>query len=312
MDPHLPDPLSSVAKSALTPSLEPNRQLNGTNKYRSRVITAAVILTGIFASVFAYSYLKPPSKIEAKSPAPQDISAEELKKFSNALLKPTTSQTLTFNPNAHFENAVTIDKTLSAAAITTKSLDISGSLNLDSANIKSNLFVGQGTTLQGAVEARNQLNVRGLLTAANASFSGDLAVAGTLTAGSLSVGDLNAKNLNVNGDLVVRGHIGILGSAVRAAIGSSIGSGGSVRVTGNDATGTVVVSTGNAPVAGQLASITFVKAYPGVPHVSITPIGQNAGNLSWYANRAANFLSIDSITAPAPNTEYVFDYSVQR
>ncbi|HEX7259444.1 MAG TPA: hypothetical protein VF272_00755, partial [Candidatus Saccharimonadia bacterium] len=252
-----------------------------------------------------------PSKTTTDSVQLQDITSDELKQFTNAFLKPTTNQVVTITPNAHFNNAVTVEKTLSAGAISTPNLNVTGPVNLDSVNINSNVFVNGGTTLQGVVEARNQVNVRGSLTAANASFSGNLAVAGTLTAGALSVGELTTGNLIANGNLTVNGHLSLMGGAVTATAGPGAG-GGSVQVFGNDVTGTVVITVGGGPVAGQMAIINFKKAYSGVPHVLLTPIGQNAGSLQWYATRAASFFSIDTASAPAAGTEYAFDYFVQK
>lgn len=304
---------SQLSSASHTPPPPPDDQNKLANLFKSRKALFVIVLIMAFGLVgtILVLRLKPPAKTATKPPELQDVSAEELKKFSDSLLKPTTNQTITINPNAHFDNGVTIDKILTAGAISTKALEITGPVSLDSANIKSNLFVGGGTTLQGTVEARNQLTVRGALTAANASFSGNLAVAGTLTAGALSVGDLTSKNLITNGDLTVNGHLALLGGAASAVPGPGAGN-GSVRLEGNDTTGTIVISVGNAPVASEMAQIKFTRPYPGVPHVTITPIGQNAGALKWFANRAAGFLTIESLTAPLANTEYVFDYFVQR
>ncbi len=279
------------------------------NRWVRLLIIVLVIASA--AGIVLYIRGHRPAENTTDSTQLQDITTNELKQFTNAFLKSTTNRVVTITPNAHFENGVTIDKILTAGAISTQSLTINGPVNLDSVNINSNLFVGGGTTLQGIVEARNQLNVRGALTAATASLIGDLAVGGTLTAGALSVGDLTSRNLTINGDLTVNGHLALLGGSVTATTGPGVG-GGSVQVFGNDTTGTVVITTGGSPIAGQLAIITFKKAYPGVPHVSITPIGQRAGALQWYATRAASFFSVDTASAPLAGTEYAFDYFVQR
>lgn len=270
------------------------------------VVFLAAILGGTWLILSSHNK----KAAQSESPTLEDVSSDDLKKFSNAFLTPTTSQTATFNANADFKNNVTVEKTLTAGAISTQNFNVTGAVSLDSINLKSNLFVGGGATLQGVVEARNQLNVHGALTAANASFGGNVAVTGTLSAGTLSVGDLVTKNLTLNGVLTLNGHLTPGGLAPSIESGSSAGGGSSVQIAGNDSAGTLTIHTGSAPFAGNLAKINFHTAFNGVPKVLITPVTQDAGKLQFFVSKSPNYFTVDTANAPTGDTDYSFDYWV--
>lgn len=272
------------------------------------VLTVAALIILAVAAAGAYFLIKPKPTTTVQ-PGLQDVSADELKKFQNSFLKPTTGQTVTINPNAHFNNDVTVDKTLTAGAITTPFLNVQA-LSPDNINVKNNLTVGGATTLQGNVEARNQLTVRGGLSARSVSVAGDLAVAGNLTAGSISISTTTIRDATITNSLTVNGHVVSDGSSVTAQTGAAIGGGGSVTVKGNDVSGTVFINTGSGPIAGQLAIIRFAKTFTTAPRVILTPVGNTSGSLQWYVTRSASLFTIESGTAPTSTNQYIFDYFV--
>lgn len=274
-----------------------------------RLVIALLLIAGFALGLALYLAAKPSTQQPASSTGLQDVSADELKKFSNSFLTPTTTQTVTINSNAQFNNAVNVDKTLTAGAISTKNFSVTGAVSLDSVDVKNNASVGGAALLQGNVEARGQLTVRGALAAASASFNGNVSVTGNLAAGSLAVGSLTTSSLTVTGDLSVGGHLALSGAAVAAAAGAASG-GGSVSVSGNDSAGTVTINTGGSPGAGQLATVTFSKPFPAAPRVLLTPANKNAGTLQWYNIRSASFFAIETASAAAAGQQYVFDYFI--
>lgn len=241
----------------------------------------------------------------------QDVSSADLKKFSDAFLTPSTNQTATFNANAIFRNNLTVEKTLTAGAIKTSNLNISGAVSLDSVNVGSNLFVNGGSTLQGNIEARGQLTVRGALTATNASFSGNLAVSGTLTAGSLAVSDLSVHNLTVSGTLSFGGHLNPTGSTPGVSRGSASG-GGSASINGTDTSGTVNIHTGGGPSSGPLVTVSFRSPFNGVPRVIITPVTPEGGKLQYYVAQTANSFTIQAANTPGADSDLTFNYWVTQ
>lgn len=197
-----------------------------------------------------------------------------------------TKQQLTISPDTLFINnvevqqSVTVDKGLS---------------------VGDNLAVSGTTTLQGAVGINSSLAVRG-----------GLSVGGSVTAGSLGVGSISATSLSLSGDLTIGGHI--IPSGTAPSVKPSVADGGgTVVISGNDTAGTVTITTGGgASLAGELAIITFHSKFSSTPKVQLTPINPAASALNYYATRAVSFFSINTSSAVAPNTEYVFDYLVTQ
>ncbi len=273
------------------------------------IVAAVIVLIIIAIVIFLLTRPKPAAPISQNGL--KDVSADELKRFTATFLSPNSNQTVSINPNTHFNNDVTVDKTLTAAQINAKIFNVTGAVSLDSLDVKNGLSVGGATLLQGNIEARQQLTVRGTLAAASASFSGNVSVNGNLSAGSLSVGTLNTTNVSASGDVSVGGHLVLNGALVSATVGPAAG-GGNVTVTGNDVTGTVTINIGGSPTSGQLATVTFSRAYPKAPHVLLTPSNHDAGILQWYVVRASSFFNIETGNAPTSGQSLQFDYFITQ
>lgn len=95
------------------------------------------------------------------------------------------------------------------------------------------------------------------------------------------------------------------------AVGAQQGSGASAAtITGFDAAGTISITTGTTPAAGQLAAVTFAHVFGTTPNVVITPKDAGAAALQPFVTTAASGFSVRCATAPAASTTYAFDYVV--
>ena len=226
---------------------------------------------------------------------------------------------LVVTPAAQFKNQVTIDKTLQVgdklaapnASLATlqagnssiSQLNVSGASSFSDASLRGNLNVAGITNLQGAV------SVAKILTAAALNVTGNLTVGGSFTTNNFS-----ARSLTSISTLTIGGHIVTAGSAPSISAGSCVG-GGSVSISGNDAAGTIVISIGQTPCVGNLATITFRSAFGSTPHILLTPVG-HIGGLQYYVGRSSTGFSISSDSTPdkggVPPTfgNYAFDYEV--
>ena len=196
-----------------------------------------------------------------------------------------STQKLIVQPNTLFKQGVQVTDPLSAAS------DLS---------IGGNLSVKGSTSLQGPATFNGNLSIRGTLS-----------VGGTLNAPSLNVGSLSVNNLTTTGTLSFGSHL-IPTGAEPTGNPSTAAGGGTVTVTGNDTAGTISIITGNSPVAGELAIITFTTPFSTTPKVQLTPTNGNAANLHYYATHSARFMTIDSADAPTPGTTYTYDYLVTQ
>lgn len=191
--------------------------------------------------------------------------------------------------------------TISANTLFKNDTSVQGSL----AALK-NLTVAGTTDLQGPTNIRDNLTVGRAL-----NVGSGLTVNGQITASSLNVGSINISNINVSGDLVFGGHISPSGANLSART-SNASSGGSVSVTGNDTSGTIIITTGGGSASGELAVISFRRGFSGTPKVQLTPINSPASSLNYFATRSANMFTVNSSSNTTANTTYVFDYFVTQ
>ncbi len=228
------------------------------------------------------------------------------------------SVALVVTPNAEFNGSLTVSKDvklatklsagqtsltqLDAGNTSLTQLNVNGASSLSDTAVRTNLTVAGTTRLQGPVTLDKILTVNG-----GANVSGDLTIGGALTTNNFS-----ARSLTSISTLTIGGHIVTNGPVPGIAQGPSAGPSGTVSVGGNDASGTVVMNTGQAPVAGIIASITFRTPYGTIPHVVISPVGAPTGSLQFYINRSSTGFSIGTSNAPAPASGYVFDYIVEQ
>jgi hypothetical protein len=132
-------------------------------------------------------------------------------------------------------------------------------------------------------------------------------------------GSLRVNNLEVSGDatfkgnIIVQGHIITAGSVPLIQAVAAAGSGAVVNISGNDTAGTITITTGSAPYAGDLARIIFSKSYGEVPRIVISASDDNAAGLrSFKGATTLTDFRLRAKDAPAPNMTYTFDYFIAQ
>jgi cell division protein FtsL len=218
----------------------------------------------------------------------------------NTTLVGDAKQTLDIQSNTIFEGQVLARSDLNVAG----TIKVGGTLSLPSIavgdtgtfgqlGINKGLNVGGDTTLQGQLTIQKNLQVTG-----SASF------------GSLSVSSLSVTSLQLRGDLSIKRHIVTSGGNPGRTKGTALGSGGTASVSGSDIAGTVSISTGSGPATGCFLTVSFSQSFSSAPHVVISPSNSSAANLKYYTNRSSSGFSVCTVSAPAPGTNYSYDYVV--
>ncbi|HXE10228.1 MAG TPA: hypothetical protein VN554_02270, partial [Verrucomicrobiae bacterium] len=159
-----------------------------------------------------------------------------------------------------------------------------------------------GLTVTGTADFAN-------LNASGAATLNDLTVTGTATIAELHV----TGKAQFDGDISIAGHIITSGGqpTLQAQIGA--GSAASVSVDGTDSTGTITVTTGSDPAAGDLAKIVFSKLYSKAPHVVLSPSNDKSAGLRFYkGTTSADDFMLNALDSPQPNTTYTFDYLIAQ
>lgn len=96
-----------------------------------------------------------------------------------------------------------------------------------------------------------------------------------------------------------------------AAAGAQQGSGASpATVTGFDIAGTLAITTGTTPAAGQIAGITFAHTYGTAPIVQVIAKDAATQALGLFVTVAATGFSVRCANAPTAATTYNVDYLV--
>jgi cytoskeletal protein CcmA (bactofilin family) len=212
------------------------------------------------------------------------------------------SQTLTIQGNAVIAGQTLMRGNLNVAGnlqtggkIQAPSLTISGTSNLNDTQVNK-------------LQVKGDLAVEGSTTLSDLSASGGASFGGSVKAPQLTVSKLI---LGGNASLEVPNHIRFPGPTPSRSINSSVlGSGGSASINGSDTSGTVNINTGNNPVAGCFARITFRQAFTNRPHVIISPVGNAAGKTQYYVDRDTTSFSICTAVAAPNNKTFAFDYFV--
>ncbi len=251
------------------------------------IIVAVVLLFLLLTAAGLFLMMKNQSKAP-ETPTTVVINTQSLDNGTLNQLTPkadgTVEQQLTISPNTIFKNNVTVQ---------------------GSTELAKNLSVGGSATVQGATTMRGNAVVGGSLTVGSG-----LTVNGLVTAGSLSVGSITISTINISGDLAFGGHIIPSGSQPSVRTSTAAG-GGSASITGNDTAGTITITTGGSgTAAGEMAIVTFQKAFGSTPKVQLTPVNAAASNLRYFATKSSTFFTINSSTAPSAGTVYIFDYFV--
>jgi len=125
--------------------------------------------------------------------------------------------------------------------------------------------------------------------------------------GDASLTDLTVSgNLTVQGlatvqDLQIYGHIITAGGQPVASVQTAAGTSATVSISGTDTIGTITITTGSTPTAGDLAQILFSKTYAATPHAVVSrPMMPRPGCASSKARPVRPASCSIVTTCPAP------------
>lgn len=260
------------------------RHLNITKRQMLQGLVAVVLVAGVITGLIFLN------KLSKKTPATVVVNTQSLDNGTLNQLQPkpggTTGQQLAISPDTIFKNDIVVQG----------SVDTAG-----------NLIVGGKVDIQGATSISDSLVVGKSL-----SVGTNLTVNGQVSAASLNVGSITISSINISGDLVYGGHLIPSGSQPSART-SIAAAGGTVTISGNDTAGTITITTGNGLLLpGEMAVITFNKAFSGTPKVQLTPTSAAASDLRYFVTHSAGFFTINTTSTPAANLIYSFDYLVTQ
>jgi cytoskeletal protein CcmA (bactofilin family) len=170
----------------------------------------------------------------------------------------------------------------------------------------STLNLSGDASIGGDLGLAGNLNVSGEATLSSLTVTGDAQFKGNLTVTGL----LNVQDIQVNGHILTKGDTPDI--AVLVAAGSSA----TATVEGNDISGkiTIVIGDGNPsmPNIGELAKLTFKRAYAKEPRIQITPVGPKSAALGAYVEQTTDDFTIGSLGAPHTAETYTFNYQIMQ
>lgn len=101
------------------------------------------------------------------------------------------------------------------------------------------------------------------------------------------------------------------GSTPTIAVGSNIGTGGTVSISGTDYAGTITITTGSTVAAGQMAAVTFSTAFGATPQAVVLTSGDSASAaVQLFATKAASGFSVRVAGTPGSGATYTVNYVV--
>lgn len=310
---------TTKATTKVTPKASPSR-LNSIYR-RADILTTLLTAIGTLAvagvALGAYLFFTRVDPNANKLPKPTKLEQAEidkLKAFFEGNNAGVPAEILNITSPSFFKNR----------AAFASDLRVIGATQVTGPTALGDLTVDKTSTL-GVTNVRGQLNVAGPATfqgvttlTAGASVSGNITVAGNGSFGGvLSAGNINTRDITVNGTLNIAGHIAIAGQQPSVSPASAAG-GGTASVDGNDSSGTVIINTGLGITSqaqadgGDLVTITFRQPYPKVPKVVITPVGRSSARLLPYVQRTPNSFTIGAADGINPSTSYAFDYWIAQ
>ncbi|MDL2342449.1 MAG: tail fiber domain-containing protein, partial [Patescibacteria group bacterium] len=145
------------------------------------------------------------------------------------------------------------------------------------------------------------LTVTKLATFATLHVTGAVQIDGGLTvAGPTSVQDIT-----------VNGHVITAGTTPTFTALTAAGANATATVNGNDTSGTITLTTGVTPTVGDMATVTFNKAFGKTPRIIITPNdGKSAPLLIYPTQMSATSFNFALSNLPAGATTYSFNYFI--
>ena len=320
----VPTVLSTNAKpigEGIKPLVEPNKRRIA-SIYRSADITTSFITAlatiAIIAIIFGgYLFLNKSKKVPA--PKITTLDQTEITKLGGFLgnnLGSGGTQILTISSSSLFKGRVAIQNDLKVTgnieirgSTSTGDLTATKTTNLGTTNIKANLSVIGTTTMQGPA-----------ILIGGATIGQNLAVAGNGTfGGAVSAGTVNAKTLNVTGDIALNGHLIITGALPIVTPDVGAGTGAKATVDGTDSAGTIIISTGtvgtNSNTTQTNGLLTFVNLkfrapYSKTPHVLLTAVGNETGLIGYNVLQTATSFTIQLNTPAKSSATYAYNYWV--
>lgn len=279
-------------------SSKPNliyRLLNRFNPYIFLLVLLLIIAVAIILIAYFGSQKTNTSKLVT-----QNLSAASLQSLAKSNTNVgNSSEVLNIQSSTIFDGNVLTKQSLQVAGNLTvggtlaiNTLSVNGTGQFNQLNINKNLSVAGDSNLQGNLNVSKNLQVNG----------------GATFGGGISAPQITTSNLQLNGNLTITHHIDTGGPIPSAKSAGSLGSGGTVNISGSDTSGNVNINTGNGTTPGCFVTINFASAFSKTPYVEVTPVGSSAGGLEYYITRTNSSFSICDATAPPADTSFSFDY----
>lgn len=273
------------------------------HKYRHRFNIYLLFFLLVLVIAGAILVITALASRETKDPASinsQDLTSEALKQLSNTdATVGDPKQVLNVQSNAIFAGKVLVRDSLDVAgtikvggALSLPGITVSGESNFDSINVTKALNIGGDASLQGHLNVKKNIAVSG----------------GGTFGGAVSAPQIATSTLQLLGDLTLTRHITAGGPTPGRSIGGAVGSGGTASVSGSDTAGFINVNTGSSPTAGCFVTVNFAQRFNSTPRVLLTPVGSDAGTLTYYVNRTSTGFSVCVTTPPPANASFGFDY----
>lgn len=145
------------------------------------------------------------------------------------------------------------------------------------------------------------LNVSGASTLASLTVTGDVTITSKLIVTTVEVGDIT-----------VGGHVITAGTAPAGQVLGASGVGATYTIDGNDTAGTIAITTGSTSItSGDLAKITFNKAFGKVPKIVLSPQDDPTTNARIFPSaKTLNDYTLKTSQTLLPNTTYTLDYFI--
>jgi hypothetical protein len=139
---------------------------------------------------------------------------------------------------------------------------------------------------------------------------------GSATLVNLTVnGNLEVKGLLKVADIEVNGHIITRGDTPQITAKDAAGTGASVSIEGNDTSGTITINSGSGANVGDLAEITFAKAFGSKPRVILSASNDKAAKLQFFKSASKTgfvLKAADGAGQTSDNTTYEIDYQIMQ
>jgi cytoskeletal protein CcmA (bactofilin family) len=292
-----PDGSSTNPNPQSTPPKKKKRKLSIISLIRRvNIYLLFFVLIVIIAGVVVYiGYQRDQEDTDRDQIHTERLTPEELEELAQTDTRiGDPQQLLTVESNTVFTGQVLVRDNLDVAgqisvggSLSLPGITVSGTSNFEEIQAES-LSIGGDTNIQGQLTVDGGLSVGG-----SGSFGGNL-TAPLVTAGQLQL----------DGDLQVTRHIDTGGPTPAVASGGSIGSGGTVSISGSDTAGTVTINPGGGAGNGPVASVTFANAFNQTPHIVVTPVGRS---VSFYITRTTTGFTIH-VTQNLTAGSFAFDY----